>query len=265
MEQCWHVIAPQFLPKEVEEITFEKTQDLLFWSFQEAKAPSDADVSIAVTLAPAMEFTATYPIVPVQQLHPTGQKIQWDVRTGTDGTLVELETGLELSSLFWEAELSPRHPVLSPSRPDPHEKAGSFDVEKWDLSDWDSVVLPVEEVTAYLQKALKRLGLHTEARTSFITFWLPSFLNHHHIALRFIPQTDYSRLAPLDITPEPDVVTRVFMLFKGVLDPEAWPSARRRALDDVAGWADIVGVDAEAAFNKDFSRVLEWGAMEIPP
>lgn len=146
------------------------------------------------------------------------------------------------------------------------------------------MVLPIGKVTPYLEKALAGLGLHIEARTSFITFvlqiilifgslliiprfvnrfWLPSFLKHSHIALRFIPQADYSRIAPLDISPEPDVVTRIFMLFKGVSDPEVWPHARRRALEDVSFWANVVGVDVAAALNKDLSRVLEWGAIDV--
>jgi hypothetical protein len=37
------------------------------------------------------------------------------------------------------------------------------------LEDMDSVVIPVGKVAVYLDKSLKALGLHTEARTSFIT------------------------------------------------------------------------------------------------
>lgn len=66
--------------------------------------PTEVDVSIAVTLASEMEFTATYPIVPVRKVYPTGQTIQWNIHTSPDGRLKEQETGLELSSLFWEAK-----------------------------------------------------------------------------------------------------------------------------------------------------------------
>jgi hypothetical protein len=38
-----------------------------------------------------------------------------------------------------------------------------------DLSDMDSVVISVEALPKYLDISLKALGLHTEARTSFIT------------------------------------------------------------------------------------------------
>ena len=41
-------------------------------------------------------------------------------------------------------------------------------------SDKDSVVISVDTVTPYLDTALKALGLHTEAGTSFITFANPT-------------------------------------------------------------------------------------------
>lgn len=52
----------------------------------------------------------------------------------------------------------------------------------------NSVLLPIGTITPYLDASLRALGLHTEARTSFITYWLPSLLKHQHIAVRFVPQ-----------------------------------------------------------------------------
>lgn len=82
--------------------------------------------------------------------------------------------------------------------------------------------------------------------------------------LRFIPQTAFSQIAPLDITPKPDIVIRVFMIFKGVTDVKLWPSAQKRAQDDVSFWVGVVGVDVASAWNDELFRVLEWGAMEVP-
>ncbi|KAG6896960.1 hypothetical protein C0992_005021 [Termitomyces sp. T32_za158] len=218
-------------------------------------SPKDIDVTVSVTLDKDMEFKAVYPIVPIKKLEPRGEKIQWDVHTSPDGSLMACNTGLELSSLFWEADLDAKN--FSSSR------KGQV-LGTWTLSDSNSVVLSTHDITGYLQKALLCLGLHTEARTAFVTFCLPSFMNHKYIALRFMPQAEYSRIVPLDVKPMPDVITRVFMLFQGVKDVELWPSSRRRAYDDVSYWAAIVGVNCAAAFNKDLSRVLEWGAMELP-
>lgn len=148
----------------------------------------------------------------------------------------------------------------------------------------DSIVISVDKVTVYLDKSLKALGLHTEARTSFITcvgmcvsehhtktdyyygsYWLPSILKHEYIALRFFPQLAYERAAPLSLSPQPDIVTRVFMLFRGIRKEHLadWPNARMQAGKDVAWWADVVGVDLARASDTALFRVLEWGGMEV--
>lgn len=97
------------------------------------------------------------------------------------------------------------------------------------------------------------------------SYWLPSILKHSHIALRFLPQRDYEQAAKLSVKPAPDVVTRVFMLFRGVKDAELddWSDAAARAGDSVDFWRDVVGVDLDAALDNSLFRVLEWGGMEL--
>jgi hypothetical protein len=76
----------------------------------------------------------------------------------------------------------------------------------------------------------------------------------------------YSKAAPLDISPRPDIVTRVFMLFQKVdLDQlDNWADAVSTTKEDVGFWRDIVGVESKDQ-QEDVSlfRVLEWGGMEI--
>jgi hypothetical protein len=67
-------------------------------------SPRDVDASVSVSLTPGMHFTVIYPIVPIEKHHSISQRVQWNVRTCLDGTLTESQTGLQLSSLFWEAE-----------------------------------------------------------------------------------------------------------------------------------------------------------------
>jgi hypothetical protein len=98
-------------------------------------------------------------------------------------------------------------------------------------------------------------------------YWLPSLLKHEYIALRFIAQSSYEKAARMHITPTPDVVNRVFMLFRGVRqdDVALWePAAARAAAEDSATfWSDVVGVDAVRASDRTLFRVLEWGGMEV--
>jgi hypothetical protein len=87
---------------------------------------------------------------------------------------------------------------------------------------------------------------------------------HAHVALRFLPQASYARAAPMEIVPMPDVVTRVFMIFKGIPEVELpdWSSAAARAREDVALWKQVIRVE-EKQMGKDLFRVLEWGGAEV--
>ncbi|KAG2079206.1 hypothetical protein BDR04DRAFT_1226288 [Suillus decipiens] len=96
-------------------------------------------------------------------------------------------------------------------------------------------------------------------------FWLPYILKHEYIALRFIPQSAYERAASLSISPQPDIVTRVFMLFRGISKEHLanWSNAQMQAEKDVTWWVDVVGVDVARAGDAALFRVLEWGGMEV--
>ena len=69
------------------------------------------------------------------------------------------------------------------------------------------------------------------------------------------------------VSPAPDVVTRVFMLFRGVAadDLELWEQAAARASaeDGATFWTRVVGVDMARASDRGLFRVLEWGGMEV--
>ncbi|KAG8962927.1 hypothetical protein FRC00_008413 [Tulasnella sp. 408] len=183
----------------------------------------------------------------------------------------------EIAYIFWEAETEFNHdlpdspPMSRSSTPLPETRRETlrprigFVPGTTKCSPHDSVALSVQDVPPYLEKALFALGLHAEARTSFITYWLPSFLKHEHIAFRFIPQVDYEASAPLDIEPKPDVVTRVFLLFEGIPSDwlGCWEETRQRSLADVSMWKGIVGVDDTRQSDWTLFRVLEWGGMEV--
>lgn len=62
------------------------------------------------------------------------------------------------------------------------------------------------------------------------------------------------------VSPTPALVTRVFMLFKGVPEASRDDWARVSAFD----WGEVVGVkDVTAVCSGEGLRVLEWGGMEV--
>ncbi|KAH8986038.1 hypothetical protein EDB86DRAFT_2809695 [Lactarius hatsudake] len=227
-----------------------------------------ADVTIKLALASSWRFSAVHPpprtTVPPGEPH-TAQSLTWTVAAKPDGTLVDKTSGMEVSYLYWEAVAQPVTPGASRATT-PIADIETFDPAHPSVKPGDSVLLPTSKVPAYLDVVLKALALHTEARTSFITYWLPDMLKHDYVALRFVAQEAYERAAPMHIAPAPDVVTRVFMLFRGVpvSDLGLWEAASARTGADGARlWADVVGVDAARAADSGLFRVLEWGGMEV--
>ena len=97
-----------------------------------------------------------------------------------------------MASLFFEHWLSSASSHLA--TPDasrsttPVEDIDTFDPSCPSLNPDDSILLPISKVAGYLDVALKALTLHTEARTSFITYASSLFRSSHPINL-----TEYKR------------------------------------------------------------------------
>ncbi|KAK0471011.1 hypothetical protein IW261DRAFT_1425528 [Armillaria novae-zelandiae] len=183
-------------------------------------------------------FNDVYPSVPIKDTE-LGQSIVWDVDMHEDHSLTT-PTGTRVSYQFWEAE------------------------PKW-VNNENSVGLRFSQAAEYLDKVLSALCLHVEARTSFITYWLPEILKHNYVALHCLPQASYEHAAPLAVEPKPDIVTRVFMLFTRVCGDELvqWEGALTRAFESVDIWKGVVGVDGHGMEDEGLSRVLGWGGMEV--
>jgi hypothetical protein len=193
------------------------------------------DVTIELQLASSWRFSAVHPpprtTIPPGKPH-TAQSLTWTIAAEPDGTLVDKTSGTEVSYLYWEANANSHLVTPDASRATtPVEDIETFDPSRPSVSPEDSILLPIGEVPGYLDATLKALALHTEARTSFITYWLPDLLKHQYVALRFLAQASYEKAAQMRVSPAPDVVTRVFMLFRGVEpgDLGLWTQAAARA------------------------------------
>jgi len=67
-------------------------------------SPSDIEVSVKLSLVPEWNISAIYPVVPIKS--PTthsNEELTWRVRVHPKGDLTELNTGLDVAYLFWEA------------------------------------------------------------------------------------------------------------------------------------------------------------------
>lgn len=137
----------------------------------------ETDVTVKVDLDG--EFICTYP----------EYNDGWEVTASPDGTLIEKNTGLEYSYLFWE---------------------GTSDVE-YDMS--KGFVVAGCDTAEFLQKTLSQMGLTPREYNEFIVYWLPQMENNPYNLITF-QQELYTEYAKLDINPTPDSVLRVFMAYK---------------------------------------------------
>jgi hypothetical protein len=70
--------------------------------------PTVMDVSVKLTLVPAWEYSALYPLTPIRKIElakgQVGQHIEWHVHANPSGLLQDKLSGKDVTYLFWEAE-----------------------------------------------------------------------------------------------------------------------------------------------------------------
>lgn len=115
----------------------------------------------------------------------------WQVRAEPDGTLTNLKDGTQHYYLFWE---------------------GDKKVD-WNLS--EGFVVKGAETEAFLREKLAFMGLLPREYNDFITYWVPEMSQNPYNLISFSTE-QYEALAPLEISPAPDSMFRVHMVYKGL-------------------------------------------------
>ena len=113
----------------------------------------------------------------------------WNVKAQPDGTLTNLADNREYSYLYWEG----------------------ISNNKLDMS--KGFVVKGTETEKFLQEKLKYLGLTPKEYNEFIVYWLPFMKVNKYNLITFAGE-DYENIAKLKITPKPDSILRIMMVFK---------------------------------------------------
>lgn len=169
----------------------------------------ETETEVRVCLEYDGTLTCTYP----------AYRDGWTVTAKPDGTLTDAG-GQSYSYLYWEGQ-------------------GAAD---YDFS--TGFCVRGEDTAAFLEQALAQLGLSRREANEFIVYWLPRMEANPWNLISF--QTSaYTDHAPLEITPAPDTVIRVFMAWKPL------PSC--------------VQIEAQTLQTPERSgfTVVEWGGAEI--
>lgn len=165
------------------------------------------DVSVKVLLDG--ELTCTYP----------DYRDGWNVTASPDGTLIDNATGKEYYCLYWEGESA----------------------AEWDMSKGE--VVSGKDTAAFLEEKLSEIGLSPRERNEFIIYWLPRMQDNEYNYITF--QTEaYSAAVPLEVTPQPDSVLRVFMVYASV--PEYFETQPQQF----------------GGFERNGFTLVEWGGGE---
>ena len=143
----------------------------------------------------------------------------WAVTAQPDGTLTDA-SGQTYNYLYWEGK-----------------SASDFDFS-------EGFCVAGKDTAAFLEAALRELGLNRREANEFIVYWLPLMQENPYNIISF--QTDaYTEAALLSISPAPDTVIRVFM---------AW-----YASDELL---EITPQELTAPERTGFT-VIEWGGSQV--
>lgn len=145
----------------------------------------------------------------------------WQVTASPDGKIINSD-GKEYSYIFWEG---------TPAKDIKYDNTKGF-------------VVKGEDVKEFLQKKLAEIGLTPKEYNEFIVYWYPKMKDNKYNLIHFADE-EYTDIAPLTITPKPDSMLRVFMVYKPLkneveIEPQIFPKFERRGF-----------------------TVVEWGGSEI--
>ncbi len=142
----------------------------------------------------------------------------WEVTAYPDGTL--LSDGRMYSYLFWDAALQ----------------------AEYDMS--QGFVVKGEDTEAFLVEKLQYLGLTPQEYNEFLVYWLPRMVGNNYNLITFQEEA-YTDNAVLTITPQPDSMQRVFMVYK--------PLQEEIEIEE----------QTLMPFERSGFAVIEWGGLEL--
>lgn len=172
--------------------------------------------NISLELETKGELKFTYPV------YTNG----WRFIADKDGTLHFGEA--EYTYLFWESEQQ-----LKLSAED---FESGFIVEK-------------EKVVSFLEEKLSKAGLTSKEQADFITYWAPRLMQNNTNFVHFIFDEKCDRFASLNITPKPDQVHRVYIV---------WSKLN-------SSFNQTVIEQTIPVFKREGFTVIEWGGSQIYP
>lgn len=169
---------------------------------------------VQVEVVPKGDFSFTYP----------EYNDGWNVRANPDGSLIIDDE--KYNYLFWEST----------------EK-----YTEMNEGDTKGFVVEGENATAFLEEKLITAGLNAQERTDFITYWAPRMTQHENVFIKFKFNSDCNDHATLNITPKPDEIYRIYILWRPTENLVIQPKPQ-----------------SIQVMKREGFTVVEWGGQKLP-
>lgn len=192
-------------------------------------SPSEQEMTVdkpVIYLYPQKTIDFRASVVPVGQFLFTYPAIEngWNGTVSPDGTIRIGERTYPY--LFWEANC----PLVAAVTP---------------LT--EGFVVNGSEAVPFLEQQLSAMGLNTREQADFITYWAPRMTGSKSYFVHFLFNESCKPLADLTISPTPDAIFRVYMVWSEI--PE------NATLEPVP--------QSIASFQREGFCVVEWGGSEV--
>ncbi len=145
----------------------------------------------------------------------------WDVTASPDGTLLNKADGTHHKYLFWDSK----------------NCRTRFDLSK-------GFCVAGSDTERFLKEKLTYMGLTEQEMNDFIVYWLPR-MEHNAYNLITFQDDAYTNSAKLNITPQPESLCRIFMVYA-----------------PLESAVEIAPQELET-FERNGFTVVEWGGTEI--
>jgi|GEM_PF-2599113 hypothetical protein len=146
----------------------------------------------------------------------------WQVLATPSGQLTDMADGQQYPNLVWEGNPAPI----------------SFNMHT-------GFVVPGDQTATFLQKELTIIGLSPSEINAYIAYWQPAMSKNPYNLIHFAG-SEYTNYAKLLVSPTPNSVLRVFMVYKPLQQPVS------------------VTPQTFPAFHRTGFTVVEWGGTERP-
>ncbi len=148
----------------------------------------------------------------------------WSFKADPNGTMHQ--NGKQYDYLFWDAKV--------PRKQFNNTVGSGFFVQR------DSLV-------PFFERSLTKMGLNAREQQDFITYWVPLMQKNETNFVHFMFTEEYDSIATINITPKPDQLFRVFMVWRDANQFE---------------YTTVLPQEIPKVKREGFT-VIEWGGGEI--